>query len=73
MWIYAPFFQGLPLNVFGLPSSDELASLDSGSAYRFSERGIHVIVKCFTSLAASRTYRTYAAMVSSLASYALLS
>jgi len=57
----------------GFPSSNKLASLDSASACRFSERGICVITKCFSSLVASRTHRTYAAMVSSLASYAPLS
>jgi len=53
----------------GFLSSDELVNLDNGSAYRFSDRGICVMTKCFNSLVASRTRRTYVGMVSSLTSY----
>ena len=42
----------------GLPSSDELASLDRAPACRFSDRGMRVMEKCFNNLVASRTRRT---------------
>ena len=57
----------------GFPSSDELAKLDRVSAYRFSDRGMCVMVKYFNNLVASPTCRTYVAMTSSFALYAPLS
>jgi len=57
----------------GFPSSEELANLDRASACQFSECGMCTIEKCFSSPVASRTRRTYAAIMSSFTSYVPLS
>jgi len=40
---------------FGFPSLEELASFDSASTYGFSDRGMFVIEKCFSSIVTSTT------------------
>jgi len=42
---------------FAFPSSEELASLDNASAWRFSDRGMCIIKKCFSRPVASHTRR----------------